>query len=231
MSKADKVRALFRTAANFGATENERQVAERFAWDLLRKDETLIEEIAQAVLLEAQEQGREPEWPSPVFFDVWSRTQQAKTAQASEARRQARDQRTNAAAAAAAAAAAQAAQARAAGAPTSAPPPYVPPIYPPPPPATPPTNDRWEKLKNVAAEWLGDALNEVADGLSIIEQINEEVSVNISNTHKTVTVKITFPVYLAQEIYDEQGTLAEFSRLVGVKVGEDLAQAFKDSGY
>jgi hypothetical protein len=248
MSKAEKVRALFRTAADFGATENERQVAERFAWELLRKDESLIQEIAASVLQEAQDQGREPQWPSPLFFDVWTRTQQAKAAQASEARRQEQERKqAGARARAQAAADARAAGLRAAAAAAAAsaaaaagpPPGWVPPGLPPGPPpgwvppgwAPPPAENRWERLKNVAAEWIGDTLEEVADGLNLVEQINEEVNVRISDTSKTVTVKVTFPVELVREIYEEHGNLDEFSRLVGVKMGEDLAQAFRDSGY
>lgn len=231
MSKADKVRALFRTAANAASAENERQIAERFAWDLLRKDETLIEEIAQAVLQEARDQGREPEWPSPLFFDVWSRTQQAKAAQAAEARRQEQARKQAEAEARVQAAIRAAREAREAEARAAAAGLGPPPGAPPPPPAPGVGGNRWERLKNVAAELLGDTLDGIADGLSLVDQINEEVNVRISDTRKTITVKVTFPVELAADVYEEQGDLEEFSRLVGVKVGADLAQAFRDSGY
>ena len=249
MSKADRVRALFRTAADFGASESERQTADRFAWDLLRKDETLIEEIAQAILTEASEQEREPEWPSPVFFSVWAATQQAKAAKAAEARAAAAAAAAASAKAAAAAAAArrerledEAAMAAAAAAarrqrprePGRARGPRVGGTHPAPGvpfPPVPPENDRWERIKNVASEWLGDTLQQVAEGFTLVERINEEVVVGASNTRKTVTVKVTFPVELAREVFEETGSLEEFSRLIGVKVGEDLALAFKQADW
>jgi hypothetical protein len=112
------------------------------------------------------------------------------------------------------------------------PPGWAPPPSPPPPAQA---GTGWERLRNVASEWLGDTLSgladEVADGLSLVAQVEEKVKVNISNTRRTITVKVNFPMEVANDVLLEQGSLDEFSRLVGVKVGAELAQAFRDAEY
>lgn len=89
--------------------------------------------------------------------------------------------------------------------------------------------DTW---KDKLREWFTDTVDQVTRGLSIVDVIDEDVEVEITSNTKTIHVKIKIPVDSALEVAEETGgSLQEYARLVGMRVGRELAEAFADSGY
>jgi|TARA_R110000751_G_scaffold242355_3_gene342759 hypothetical protein len=89
--------------------------------------------------------------------------------------------------------------------------------------------DTWrDKLR----EWLTETVEQVTRGLSIVEVVDEDVDVEITSNTRTVHIKIKIPVDSALDVAEETGgSLQEYARLVGLRVGRELAGAFEDSGY
>jgi hypothetical protein len=62
--------------------------------------------------------------------------------------------------------------------------------------------------------------------------VQRRVKITIEADQKTVNVSIKIPVSVALEVAENSGgSLGEFSRLVGVRLGNELAKAFEESGY
>jgi hypothetical protein len=89
--------------------------------------------------------------------------------------------------------------------------------------------DTW---KDKLREWFTDTVDQVTRGLSLVDVIDEDVEVEITSNTRTVHVKIKIPIDSALEVADETGgSLQEYARLIGMRVGRELSEAFAESGY
>jgi len=76
------------------------------------------------------------------------------------------------------------------------------------------------------------ALDEVTLGFALSELISEVVDLEIESNTRTVHIKASFPIESAYEAAEMTGgSLDEYARLVGAKIGSELAAAFRASGY
>jgi acyl CoA:acetate/3-ketoacid CoA transferase len=81
-------------------------------------------------------------------------------------------------------------------------------------------------------QFIQDVVEQVSEGLSITNVVQRRVKITIEADQKTVNVSIKIPVSVALEVAENSGgSLGEFSRLVGVRLGNELAKAFEESGY
>jgi hypothetical protein len=75
-------------------------------------------------------------------------------------------------------------------------------------------------------------VEQVSEGLSITNVVQRQVKITIESDAKTVKISIKIPVDVALQVAEDSGgSLGEFSRLIGVRLGNELAQAFAKSGY
>ncbi len=69
-------------------------------------------------------------------------------------------------------------------------------------------------------------------GFALSELISEVVDLEIESNTRTVHIKASFPIESAYEAAEMTGgSLDEYARLVGAKIGSELAAAFRASGY
>jgi hypothetical protein len=81
-------------------------------------------------------------------------------------------------------------------------------------------------------QFLQDVVDQVSEGLSITNVVQRQVKITIESDAKTVKISIKIPINVALQVAEDSGgSLGEFSRLVGVRLGSELAQAFAKSGY
>ena len=106
---------------------------------------------------------------------------------------------------------------------------------PPPEPTAPPEPPREETPLNWrqrVGQFLQDVVEQVSEGLSITNVVQRQVKITIESDAKTVKISIKIPVDVALQVAEDSGgSLGEFSRLIGVRLGNELAQAFAKSGY
>ena len=89
--------------------------------------------------------------------------------------------------------------------------------------------DTW---KDKLRDWFTDTVEQVSRGLSVVEIIDEDVAVEITSNTRTIHVKVKIPWESAEEVADQMGgSLEEYARLVGLRVGRDLAEAFESLDY
>tara|TARA_R100000664_G_C2686636_1_gene92405 strand:+ start:195 stop:695 length:501 start_codon:yes stop_codon:yes gene_type:complete len=89
-----------------------------------------------------------------------------------------------------------------------------------------------ETWRDKLRDWFTETVDQVTRGLSLVDVIDEEVDVEITSNTRTVHVKIRIPIDSALDVAEETGgSLQEYARLIGHRVGRDLAKAFEDSGY
>jgi hypothetical protein len=89
-----------------------------------------------------------------------------------------------------------------------------------------------ETWRDKFRDWFTETVDQVTRGLSLVDVIDEEVNVEITSNTRTVHVKIQIPIDSALGVAEETGgSLQEYARLIGHRVGQDLAKAFEDSGY
>lgn len=92
----------------------------------------------------------------------------------------------------------------------------------------PPKSD-W---KGTLRDWFTETVGQVSRGLSLSDRIDDDVIVEIHANKRTVHVHVKIPLEDALDAADDAGgSLQEYARLIGLKVGQELAQAFEDSGY
>jgi len=81
-------------------------------------------------------------------------------------------------------------------------------------------------------QFIQDVVEQVSEGLTITNVVQRRVKISIEANEKTINVSIKIPVSVALEVAENSGgSLGEFSRLVGVRLGNELAKAFEASGY
>jgi len=76
------------------------------------------------------------------------------------------------------------------------------------------------------------ALDEVTLGFALSELVNDVIDLEIDSNSRTVHIKVSLPIESAYEAAEMTGgSLDEYARLVGTKIGNELAAAFRASGY
>jgi len=81
-------------------------------------------------------------------------------------------------------------------------------------------------------EWFRDTVSQVARGLSQADRIEEDVITDIRFDPERIVIITTIPMQSAMEsAEDTGGSLQEYARLVGLRVGRDLSDLFEESGY
>jgi len=76
------------------------------------------------------------------------------------------------------------------------------------------------------------ALDEVTLGFALSELVSEVIDLEIESNTRTVHIKVSLPIESAYEAAEMSGgSLDEYARLVGAKIGNELAAAFRASGY
>ena len=76
------------------------------------------------------------------------------------------------------------------------------------------------------------AIHEVNAGLSVSRLVEESVDIKITGHGSQVKVTIEFPIEAAWAASDMAGgRIEEYARLIGNRIGVELAEAFRQSGY
>lgn len=108
----------------------------------------------------------------------------------------------------------------------------TPPPPPPPPTSAPDMGETPLNWRQRVGQFLQDVVDQVSEGLSITNIVQRQVKITIDSDPKVVKISIKIPVDVALQVAEDSGgSLGEFSRLIGVRLGNELAQAFAKSGY
>ena len=76
------------------------------------------------------------------------------------------------------------------------------------------------------------AIHEVNAGLSVSRLVEESVDIEIDGQGSLVKVTVEFPIEAAWAASEMSGgRVEEYARLIGNRIGAELAEAFRQSGY
>ena len=86
--------------------------------------------------------------------------------------------------------------------------------------------------KDNLRDWLKDTVSQVVTGLSQADKIEQDITTDFNVTDSFITIQVEIPVESALEASQHfSGSLEEYARLIGLRVGRDLTDYFEELGH
>ena len=82
------------------------------------------------------------------------------------------------------------------------------------------------------ADFLQDAVDSVAHGLSVIDRVEEHADIEVEVNSRSMHIHLSMAVDDVLDVADDPTvSLEEYTRLVGIRVGQELLATLREAGY